>query len=259
VTEPPKSTRVALIESSTLIGAIPLESIDCTHELRNRPSRSPEYEKENLALAALASALANSPDTILQTLADKVFEVVHADSAGLSLLTKDEERFYWAAVAGAWQPHIGDDAPRNFGPCGDVLNHNSPMLFAHWERRYPYLSWTMPLADEGLVVPFYVNGKAVGTIWAVIHENRRQFDAEDLRLLESLSRFASAAYQAVQAEAAVRELANRLETQVRVRTQELEHNTERLQLLLDVTSRGLEATPKLESFRVSGISSGAVH
>ena len=251
VTEPAKSTRVSLIESSIPIGAVPLESIVCTQELRNRPSRLPEYEKENLALAALASALANSPNTILQTLADRVFEVVHADSAGLSLLTKDEERFYWAAVAGAWQPHIGDDAPRNFGPCGDVLNHNSPMLFAHWERRYPYLSWTMPLADEGLVVPFYVNGKAVGTIWAVIHENRRQFDAEDLRLLESLSRFASAAYQAVQsidslkleiaarekAEAAVRELANGLETQVRVRTQELEYNTERLQLLLDVTNQ----------------------
>src|SRR5262249_15561634 len=52
-------------------------------------------------------------------------------------------------------------------------------------------------ADEGLLVPFYVNGKAVGTIWAVVHDNRRKFDAEDLRLLESMSRFASAAYQAV--------------------------------------------------------------
>jgi hypothetical protein len=39
------------------------------------------------------------------------------------------------------------------------------MLFTHWERRYPYLSSAMPLAEEGLLVPFYVNGKAVGTIW----------------------------------------------------------------------------------------------
>src|SRR5690349_12641315 len=96
----------------------------------------PEYEKEKRALVALAGALADSPRTILQTLADKVLEVLHADSAGLSLLTKDEKRFYWAAVAGAWRPFIGGGAPRNFGPCGDVLDHNIPMLFTHWERRY---------------------------------------------------------------------------------------------------------------------------
>jgi len=219
-----------------------LESIISTQELRNRPSRPPEYEKENGALVALASALADSPPTILQTLADKVLELLHADSAGLSLLTKDEKRFYWAAVAGAWRPLAGADAPRNFGPCGDVLDRNVPTLFSHWERRYPYLSWAMPLADEGLLVPFYVSGKAVGTIWAVAHDERRKFDAEDLRLLERMSRFASAAYQTVKfienlrleiaarerAESEVRELANGLETQVRARTQELERSTREL-------------------------------
>ena len=124
--------------------------------------------------------------------------MMHAGSAGLSLLTKDETRFYWAAIAGAWQPHLGGGTPRNFGPCGDVLDHNTPLLFAHWERRYPYLSSAQPVADEGLLVPFYVNGKAVGTIWAITHDKRRKFDAEDLRLLESMGRFASTAYQAVE-------------------------------------------------------------
>src|SRR5215813_204513 len=119
-------------EPSKQIPGVPLESIVCTQELRNRPSRSPDHEKENNALAALASALAESPQTILQTLADKVVELLNADSAGVSLLTTDEKRFYWAAVAGAWQPHIGAEAPRNFGPCGDVLDHNIPMLFSRW-------------------------------------------------------------------------------------------------------------------------------
>lgn len=225
------------LESS--IPGAPLASILLTGELHSRPSRSPEYEKENSALVALVTALADSPRTILQTLADKVLEVLHAGSAGLSLVTKDQKRFYWAAIAGAWQPHIGGGTPRNFGPCGDVLDHNVPMLFAHWELRYPYLSSAMPLADEGLLAPFYVNGKAVGTIWAIHHDKRRSFDAEDLRLLESMGRFASAAYQAVesienvrleiaareQAESEVRELAKGLETQVRVRTGQLERNT----------------------------------
>jgi PAS domain S-box-containing protein len=208
---------------------VPLESILCTEALHRRPWRPPDYEKENRALVALATALADSPRTILQTLAETALEVLQADSAGLSLLTKDEQRFYWAAIAGAWQPHIGGGTPRDFGPCGDVLDRNVPMLFTHWERRYPYFCVTPPLAEEGLLVPFYVHGRAVGTIWAIAHTEHRKFDAEDLRLLESLGRFASAAYQALasiddltvqiaareKAEAAVRELANGLEAKLR--------------------------------------------
>ena len=116
------------------------------------------------------------------------------------------------------------------------------MLFTHWERRYLNFSRTMPVTEEGLFVPFYANGKPVGTIWAFAHDNRRRFDAEDLRLLERTSRFASAACQVLasienlklenaareKAETAVRELANGLETQVRVRTQELERSTREL-------------------------------
>lgn len=177
----------------------PLASIVLTEELRRRPSRPPDYEKENRALAALVGALADSPRTILQTLADKILEVLQAGSAGLSLLTKDKTRFYWAAIAGAWAPHIGGGTPRNFGPCGDVLDRNVPMLFTHWEKRYPYLGSATPLADEGLLVPFYVNGRSVGTIWAIVHDRSKQFDSEDQRLLESLGRFASAAYQALDA------------------------------------------------------------
>jgi hypothetical protein len=90
-----------------------------------------------MAPRALAIALADAPRTMLRTLAEKVLEVLQADSAGLSLLTQDEKRFYWAAIAGAWQPHLGGGTPRDFGPCGDVLDRNVPMLFTHWERRYP--------------------------------------------------------------------------------------------------------------------------
>ena len=224
------------------IPTAPLQSILCTEELLNRPSRPPDHAVENSALVALASALADSPRTILQTLADKVLEILHADSAGLSLLTKDEKRFYWAAIAGAWQPHIGGGTPRDFGPCGDVLDHNRSMLFTHWERRYPYLSVAVPLADEGLLVPFYVNGKAVGTIWAIAHDPHRKFDAEDLRLLESMGRFASAAYQVAEsnedlkceivarekAEGELREITAGLEEQVRFRTEALEQRNSQL-------------------------------
>jgi signal transduction histidine kinase len=240
VTGPPILQNIVPLEAS--VPTASLDSILCTKELLSRPRRPPDHEKENSVLVVLVSALADSPRTILQTLADKVLEILDADSAGLSLLTKDEKTFYWAAIAGAWRPHLGGGTPRDFGPCGDVLDRNVPMLFTHWERRYPYLSSAMPLAEEGLLVPFYVNGKAVGTIWTIAHRNDRKFDAEDLRLLESMGRFASAAYRTVQsieelrseiaarekAETELRKLTDSLEAEVRVRTQELEQRNAEL-------------------------------
>jgi signal transduction histidine kinase/ActR/RegA family two-component response regulator len=178
----------------------PLESVLCTEELNRRPSRPPDYERENRALVALAQALADSPRTILQTLADTILKLFQCGSAGVSLLTEDGKRFYWPAIAGVWNPQLGGGTPRDFGPCGDVLDRNSPLLFSHFERRYRYLQPVMPPAEECLLVPFYVDGKAVGTIWAITHDDRpgsRRFDSEDLRMLGSLGTFASAAYQAV--------------------------------------------------------------
>jgi PAS domain S-box-containing protein len=178
---------------------VPLESVLCTEELNRRPSRPPDYEKESRALTALAQALADSPRTILQQLAETILEVFQSDSAGISLLTTDDggKRFHWPAIAGVWKPHIGGGTPRDFGPCGDVLDRNAPLLFRHFERRYPYFLPVTPPVEECLLVPFYVGGKAVGTIWAIAHTDRRKFDAEDMRQLVSLGNFASSAYQAV--------------------------------------------------------------
>ncbi|MBV8358997.1 MAG: response regulator [Deltaproteobacteria bacterium] len=182
----------------------PLDSILRTERLQERV-RPPDYETESHALTALAQSLADSPRMILQTLVDKTLEVLRAGSAGVSLLTKDGKRFYWAAIAGQWSPHRGGGTPRDFGPCGDVLDRNAPLLFTHWERRYPYLAEATPLAEEGLLVPFRVAGKPVGTIWVIAHDANQQFDAEDLRLLESLARFASAAYQVMESLEAIEE------------------------------------------------------
>ncbi len=146
---------------------------------------------------ALASALANSPSSILQTLTEVIFELTQSDSSDVSLLTKDGKRFYWAALAGKWRPHVGGGTPRHFGPCGDVLDRNARLLMRHWERRYSYLLPILPPAEEGLLVPFYLGGRAVGTIWAVMHSDHHKFDAEDDRVMGSLAGFASSAYRAL--------------------------------------------------------------
>src|SRR5687768_4436852 len=110
--------KAAQDESPTLLPSdslVPLESVLCTEELNRRPMRPPDYERENRALVSLAQALAESPRTILQALADKILEVFQANSAGVSLLTKDDggKRFYWPAIAGLWKPHIGGGTPRD--------------------------------------------------------------------------------------------------------------------------------------------------
>ena len=152
------------------------------------------------------------------------------------------ERFYWPAIAGMWNPHVGSGTPRNFGPCGDVLDQNRTLLFKHFERRYPYLLPVIPAAEECLLVPFYVAGQAVGTIWAIMHSDRRKFDAEDDRVMASLGKFASSAYQDLasiedlkfqvaereKAQTESRELSEGLERQVRSRTEELEQRNRQL-------------------------------
>jgi|SRR5450432_85849 len=185
-------------DSNDLIphGGVSLDSIICTEELRRRPSRAPDYQNENRALVALSRALSDSPRTVLQTLADTILEVCRCGSAGISLLTVEDggKRFYWPAIAGAWKAHIGGGTPRDFGPCGDVLDRNTPLLFRSFERRYTYFQPVTPPL-EALLVPFHIGGKAVGTIWAVVHDPGHQFDAEDQRLMISLGKVASNAYQ----------------------------------------------------------------
>ena len=198
---------------------VPLESVLCTEELNRRPSRPPDYRAENRALVALAQVLADSPRTILQRLAEMILEVLQAGSAGISLLTKDEKRFHWPAIAGKWQPHIGGGTPRDFGPCGDVLDFNAPLLFREFEQRYTYFQPVTPATKECLLVPFYVEGKAVGTIWAIAHDDLRMFDSEDMRQLVSLGRFASSAYHTVGAMDALAQQGEALKEQVAARQQ----------------------------------------
>lgn len=196
----PGSTSTGVVQPTkdSPTGLVPLDSVLVTDGLIRRKTRAPNHEAESRALAQLTQALADSPATIFQTLADTLLQLFHADSAGISLLTKDQENFYWPAVAGSWLAHGNCVTSREVSPSGDVLDQNKPLLFQHFERRYPSFLTLLPLAQECLMLPFYAKGKAIGTIWIVAHHERRTFDAEDLRQLTTLGHFASAAFQAAE-------------------------------------------------------------
>lgn len=172
-----------------------LESVLSTAELSRRPPRPPDYAAENRALVALARQMAASPDGILQELAETALLLCRAHSAGISLLEADHRSFRWPAVAGQWAAPVGGGTPRDFGPCGTVLDRRAAQLFSHPERYFTYLSAVTPPVDEALLLPFFVDGEAVGTIWVIAHDPSCRFDAEDLRLLTSLGAVAASAYQ----------------------------------------------------------------
>ena len=190
---------------SAIQAPVPLESVLCTEELGRRPSRAPAYQAENQALLALVQELTHSPGSVLQRLVDIALDLCRAHSAGISLLEEagppgglnpKGNHFRWYAVAGQWAPLVWNTTtPRDFGPCGTVLDLDAALLFAHPHRYYTQFADVRPLLVEGLLVPFHVDGQAVGTVWAVAHDETRKFDREDKRLLESLATFASAAYQ----------------------------------------------------------------
>ena len=174
-----------------------LSSMVSTDELNRRPSRPADFVAENQALIALAQTLATAPETVLQKLADTALILCRAHSAGLSLLEEPDQkrRFHWRAIAGEWASHRNGGTPREFGPCGTVLDRNTALLCSHPERDFPYFGEVTPLLEEALLIPFYVKGEALGTIWVVSHDQSWRFDKEDLRLMTNLGTFAAAAYQ----------------------------------------------------------------
>ena len=192
------------LETSTPAGTALLESIPCSEDLHRRPSRPPDHEKENHALVELVSALADSPTTIFQTLVETIQDITQSDTAGLSLLTRDDNTpdpsgklFYWPAITGMWKSHIGGGIGRDSTPCGVIIDQNRSLLFRHFQRCYPFFLTVTPAPEEALLAPFHIAGKGVGTIWAVMHSDRRKFDAEDDRVMTSLGKFASSAFQAL--------------------------------------------------------------
>lgn len=170
-----------------------LGDVAITDELAKRGSRAPDYELEHRATSALIEALAASPSTLLQYLCDLLVEFGLAQTAGVSLHEPEHQRLRWVAVAGEWAPHLGGVMPFGASPCSAVIIRNEPMLFARPLEHFPAAN-VEPFIREILLVPFRSGGKPVGTLWVMAHDEAKRFDAEDLRLLTSLSHVAAAAY-----------------------------------------------------------------
>ncbi len=207
-----------------------------TDELNSRPSREPDYQRENKAIAELLERLTRQdPIDVLRRLVELAIELLPAaTSAGISLIGEHEDQlvFYWPVVHGRLAEQLIDHIPRDMSPCGVVIDNNTVQLFREPGRYFRRLQNLQPPIAETLLVPFHSGKQAVGTVWVISDNPSMQFDAEDHRLLVSLSGIAASCYElrlanskTEKALASERQINETLEQRVAERTDELKRQT----------------------------------
>ncbi|AWN51489.1 PAS domain S-box protein [Methylobacterium sp. 17Sr1-1] len=214
-----------------------VDDVLITAELATRPSRAPDYETESRALGRLAQEMATNPRGVLQKCAELVMELCHADSAGISILEPGGAGgvLRWHAAAGGFAPNLHGTMPQEASPCGTVIERDCVLLFHEAERFFPALRGVEPRIYENLLAPWHVEGKAVGTLWAIRHTPEGRFDGEDARVLQSLARFAAAAFQMTLAlDEAIAE-----RSAIRASEQQLRESEEKYRTLFDAIDEGL--------------------
>jgi PAS domain S-box-containing protein len=225
---------------------VSLASVLSTEELSRRPARRANDDAVIKALISLARTMANSPERILQQLVETALELCLAHSSGISLLEDDDGKkiFRWHGVAGEYRAHLWGTTPREFSPCGTVLDTDKVQLMSNLDRHFQYFAQVEPRIAEALLVPFHVGGVAVGTIWVISHTAERRFDAEDARVLSTLGEFAASAYQAFSGTVALKSIVETIREPILV----LDRN-----LLVKNASRSyyetFEVTPELTEGR----------
>jgi PAS domain S-box-containing protein len=184
-----------------------LSEVVVTPELSSRATRVADYRAENEALVALSRAMTESPDSLFQVLIETAMRLTGAQSAGISLLVQQDDQpiFQWTATAGRFTGLLGQVLPRDFSPCGLVVDRDALQVLREPERYYSYLAGLQDPIFEGLLIPFHWKGKPIGTVWVVRHERGEGFDAEHARIMTSLSGFAAAAWQTQQMQNDLRE------------------------------------------------------
>ncbi len=174
----------------------PIQEVIANHLLGERPSRAPDYKAEVQATTEVIKALRETPESVLAKLSHAVKNLTGADSAGVSLSGREQgnQILLWQAAVGLFEKYLGSVVLHDESPCGSVLETDATILMVDPGRAYKTAAQVEPPIREVLLVPFHVDGQAVGTVW-IISQSAKQFDAEDARLVSNISELAALAYQ----------------------------------------------------------------
>ncbi|HLK34669.1 MAG TPA: GAF domain-containing protein [Terriglobales bacterium] len=187
---------MALHDTAASLWRARVEDVLITGELRYRIPKSNARVAKTRAQGRIFKGFAGkaaSTQDFLESLARATREICHASAAGVSVLERPlhgAPMFRWGAVCGVLAHHAGETFP-NWSPSGATLERKSPQLFLYPARCFNYLNQLTPAIIESLVVPIFVAERPWGTLWAVSHEEHRNFDCTDVDALSSLAELAA--------------------------------------------------------------------
>ncbi len=156
------------------------------------PARSSSRERD--AFLALSDALARAPENALHRLVEAALRLTGAQSSGVSLEDVDgaAQVFRWVATTGEFARYLSGTMPRDFSPCGTVVERGRTLVMRDPVRYYPYLGQLHAPIRMALLVPFARRGRFGGTLWVLTHNPEPQFTSEDVRVVQTLTTFATA-------------------------------------------------------------------
>src|SRR5262245_39408436 len=124
--------------------------MDSTEELARRPDRAADYARESRALRELARAAAQTPEHVLETLAQVIAEACRADAAGITMLEEDhgQDLVRWSVVAGAFPANVPPVMPRRSSPCQSVIERRTAALLRDLHQHHAVFASAVPLIKE---------------------------------------------------------------------------------------------------------------
>lgn len=161
-----------------------------TEALATRPVRGENSRREKVALQELADRMADDPVDLLPHFVQLAMGLTGAQSAGLSIFDPDKapDVFEWRYLHGLLAPFENATTPRDDSPCGVTLDVNYPMLLAHPERIYDWIAAENIVVPEVLLIPLYIQGEPLGTLW-VVSPREDHFGQADANALSGLASF----------------------------------------------------------------------
>jgi len=245
-------------DSEQDLAVLDVDALLVTHELARRPARAPDHAAENHALGALARILARRPENVPQRLAELLRELCRTGSAGIAVPSQDGAAFCWSAASGVLADAAGLHLPRAGSPSGQAVARGEVVLLRAPGRSFPVLPAGPPI-EEMLLAPWDVGGEPLGTVWVASHGPDCRFDAEDVRLLRSLSSFAACAHRATRSSGRSEEARRSAGHEILQRADELQEVQRRL---ADESAQRLAAERQLQEsdgcFRVLAEASPAL-
>jgi two-component sensor histidine kinase len=224
-----------------------------TEELDRRTPVKIDALREKKALQEIAALMADDPSQVLPKFVSLAMEMTEGVSAGLSLLEENPAPgvFRWHHLTGTLARFTGSTTPRNFSPCGIVLDLDAPVLTAYSERGYDWIAACNVELPEVLLVPLHIDRKdPTGTLWIVSDEDGH-FHREHARAMTELASFVAIAIRMLRTE---EKLQKAFEEQS-ILTREMTHRIKNLFAMTDGMIRLAErgaTTPKEMSALLSG-------